>query len=99
MLRKNSIILGILLGTFIPFVGYAFLLELYDILDGAGVISNENMSENFRERTIGLLAICMNLIPFYIYNTRWTIQTMRGIIFPTVLYAFVWVFFYGVKLI
>ncbi len=99
MLRKNSILVGIALGTFIPFVGFALLLELYDFMDGAGVISNENMSENFRERTIGLLAICLNLIPFYLYNSRWTVQTMRGIIFPTIIYAFAWVFIYGVKLI
>ena len=99
MLNKNSILLGIILGVLIPFIGYALLLEIYDQLDAHGFISDVGMSENFRNRTIALLAICLNLIPFLIYNRMWYIKSMRGIIFPTVIYAFAWVMVYGLKLV
>ncbi len=99
MLKRNSILLGIVVGTLLPFVGYALLLEVYDQLDAYGYISDYGMSENFRNRTTALLAICLNLIPFLIFNRMWHIKSMRGMIFPTVLYAFAWVLTYGVKLL
>ena len=39
MFEKDSLISGLLLGVFIPFVGYALVLEIYDQLDAADIIS------------------------------------------------------------
>ena len=39
-----------------------------------------------------LIGICFNLIPFNISkNNRWD-QTMRGIVFPTLVYVGAWLF-------
>ena len=99
MLKKDSILVGIGVGLVVPFVGYALLLELYDQLAAGGVISDIGLSESFRKRTIALLALCLNLIPFILYNRRWYHNTMRGIVFPTVLYATLWFIYFGSKLI
>lgn len=99
MLNKNSLPLGFILGLLIPFVGYALLLELFDQLDANNLISDIGFTENFRLRTTALLAICLNLIPFIIYNRKKFSDTMRGLIFPTVIYAIFWFIYFGRHLI
>ena len=91
---NDKIIIGLLLGIAIPFVSYALLLELYDQLDSGGVISDVGMSETFRKRTIALLAVCMNLIPFTYFSRTYRFNSMRGIIFPTVAYAIGWLIYF-----
>ena len=99
MLRRNEIWLGIILGLVIPFVGYALLLTIYENFDIMGWASSEHMSEDFRTRTLGLLAISMNLIPFALYNRLRFTNTMRGLIFPTMVYVVVWFVRFGIHLI
>ncbi len=63
MFQKDNILIGIGLGLVIPFVGYALLLTFFDQMESAGLMSPENMSSNFRLRTVALVAIALNLIP------------------------------------
>lgn len=98
-LDKNSLVLGILLGLIVPFVGYAIWLMIFEQLENAGIMSATGFSENWRERTIALLAICMNLIPFSVYNRRRYYNTMRGMVFPTILLVIIWFVLYGRNLI
>ncbi len=99
MFQKDNIIVGIGLGLVIPFVGYALLLTLFEQLEGVGLMSPENMSSNFRLRTVALVAIALNLIPLAIYNKKRFIDTMRGFVFPTLLYVIAWFMIYGRHLI
>ncbi len=99
MLQKDSIPLGLIIGLLVPFVGYAALLEIYDQLAAQQVISDLGMTNNFRERTIALLAVCFNLIPFIYYNRLRFFNTMRGLVFPTVLLAVVWLFYFRENLL
>jgi len=98
MLTKDSLPIGALLGLMIPFVGFALLLEIYDQLESAQIISDIGLSETFRKRTIALLAICFNLIPFSLFNRRRLHNSMRGVIFPTVLYVATWVIYFSSSL-
>ncbi len=99
MLQKDSLPLGLIIGLFVPFVGYAVLLEIYDQLATQQVISDLGMTNNFRERTIALLAVCFNLAPFIYYNRLRFFNTMRGLVFPTVLLAVVWLFYFRENLL
>ncbi|NNE29939.1 MAG: hypothetical protein HKN16_09890 [Saprospiraceae bacterium] len=99
MLRRNEIWLGIILGIIIPFVGYALLLTAYENFDLWGWASNDQLSPDFRTRTLGLLAISLNLIPFALYNRLRYVSTMRGLIFPTMVYVVIWFVRFGVHLI
>lgn len=97
MFEKDSLIAGLLLGVFIPFVGYAVVLEIYDQLDAAGIISGFGAGD-FRRRTSALLGLCMNLIPFALFNRKRFFYSMRGIMIPTIIYAGIWLFYFGSKI-
>ncbi|MEM9919943.1 MAG: hypothetical protein AAF990_17735 [Bacteroidota bacterium] len=97
--KIDTIPAGILIGLAIPAFGYLLLTQIYDLSASQGWISDIGLTENFRLRTMALLALAFNLIPFTIFNRRWQIKAMRGVIFPTVLYAALWMIIYGSKLI
>ncbi len=91
MLERNSILLGIILGLCVPFVGYAVILMIFDQIGASEWLNSEMRTISFRARTIGVLAICLNLIPFNIYR-KWRFNaTMRGIIIATFMYVAAWI--------
>ena len=89
--KDNSIKVGIILGLLLPFVGFWLWKGVFEFLTMAGVMDPTGFSEDWRQRTFALLAICMNIIPFQYHQKRRNDNTMRGLIFPTVLYVVVWV--------
>jgi hypothetical protein len=98
MLNQNKLYIGLILGTAIPFVGFALLLEVFDQLDKLGLLSGEGFAANFRQRTTALIAICLNLIPFQLYNRLKYTQSMRGVALPTVFYGILWFVWFGKEL-
>jgi len=95
MLNKNSIWIGIGVGLVLPFVGYAILLEIYDYLEGIGLLRRTGFSPTFRQRTLMVMSICLNLIPFNIFQRRKYTDTMRGLVIPTAIYVVLWLFYFG----
>ena len=79
-MNKNSIIVGILIGVLLPFIGYAIFLSIFDGLEEMGLTKMGSISPGFRQRTSAILAITLNLIPFNIFNKRRWNDSMRGII-------------------
>lgn len=96
---KDSIAIGLLLGAVFPVLGYLLTEFIFDLLTQAGLmeaVSESSMSR--RTRTLTLIAICFNLIPFnYCRKVRWD-ETMRGIIFPTLIYIGFWLYQYSSQL-
>lgn len=92
-MEKNSIPTGLLLGALMPIVGYILVDAIFNVLmhfNLMEVVTSSGLSK--RLRTITLLAICTNLIPFNIAkNRRWD-NTMRGIVFPTLIYVGAWIY-------
>lgn len=97
MLHRNNLWIGLALGILIPFVGYAVLLVLLEELQAAGWLGG-NGGPVFRTRTVLLMAICLNLIPFSIYQRRRMAKAMRGILSATLLYSLIWVIYFGTTL-
>ncbi len=95
----NKVWVGILFGLCVPFASYGILLMVYDKMDSFGIFNPIGLGGNFRERTIALLAIICNIIPLQIFNKKNLFDAMRGIVFPTILYVFLWMYFYGMELI
>ncbi len=95
MIEKNSIIFGILLGAVVPVLGFMFVELLFDVLTYFNLMEAVSpSSSNRRMRTLTLLALCFNLIPFNISKKyRWE-ETMRGMIIPTVIYAGAWIYMF-----
>lgn len=98
MFEKDSIVAGLILGTFIPVVGFALWLEIYDQLEASDLISGFG-AEDFRRRTSALLGICINLIPFAYFNGKRFFNSMRGIMIPTIIYGFIWFFYFGLNIL
>ncbi len=97
--KYNHIITGIFAGIIVPFVSYAILLMIYDQLDQYEILNSTGMAPNFRERTIGLIAIVLNLIPLHLFNRRNWQEAMRGVVFPTLAYVGIWMYLYGMELL
>lgn len=94
-INRNAIWAGLLVGVIIPFVSYAVLLSIYDYLETAGYVSKVGFSPTFRQRTLSVLAICLNVIPINIYKRKNYTESMRGIVFPTAVYVIAWIIYFG----
>ena len=91
---RNNVFFGLALGIAVPLIGYIFWNSFFNVLDSAGILNADGFSTSWRERTIALLSICMNIIPFQVYLKKRSEQTMRGLIFPTILLVVVWIYFF-----
>ncbi|MFN8337923.1 MAG: hypothetical protein U0T36_02795 [Saprospiraceae bacterium] len=93
MLERNSIVTGLVLGCIVPVLGFLVVQFIFDTLTQFGLMEAVTASsESRRMRTLALLGICCNLIPFNICRNRKWDQTMRGIVFPTLIYVGAWIF-------
>jgi hypothetical protein len=94
-MEKDSKLLGFVLGAIIPVFGFMAFDALFDFLANQGLIANTSGAGiSRRMRTISLLAICANLIPFQWAKRNRYDDTMRGIVFPTLFYVVYWVYFF-----
>jgi hypothetical protein len=99
MFNKNDVLPGLLLGILLPLAGFAILYQLFNLLELWGAASGTGLSSNFRERTLAILAIALNLIPLNIYrNRRWE-SAMRGVVIATGILSLAWVFRFGIQLL
>ncbi len=93
---KNKLWVGIVFGLVLPFVGYAVFLSVFDALEAAEVIGGaSDVSPQFRQRTSGILAIALNLIPMNIFQKRRFDTATRGLVIPTIGYAIFWVIYFS----
>ena len=99
MFNQDKLITGIILGTIIPFVGYALLIILFEQISSGENATDATFSDDFHLRTRALIAISLNLIPFIFFNRRRFINVMRGLVFPTMVYVIAWFFVYGRHLV
>lgn len=97
--KYDHIVSGIITGLIVPILGFFLFTGIYELLDHLDFLNPIGLAPNFRERTIRLLAIILNVIPTQIFNKKnWT-EAMRGIVFPTLLYVGLWMYFYGYELL
>ncbi len=91
MPQKNAIWVGLLMGLFLPLVAYALLLTLFEQLEMAGMLSRQGFSPKFRERTLSIVAICLNVFVLNYYaRRRFFMNTLRGIVIATFICVVIW---------
>ena len=95
MFRHNSLVIGFAIGVTVPVLVYLFFGLLFGALASAGVTAPSGEAISFKDRTVVLLAICANLLPFYKFNTRFTEATMRGVLVATAILVIAWFVLYG----
>ena len=98
MLQRDEIWVGLLYGLLLPAAGFLVLYNVFSLLELKGAASGAGFSENFRERTLAIVAIALNLFILSRFRKlRWE-RAMRGVVIATSLLAFVWLWRYGLKL-
>jgi hypothetical protein len=94
-MEKDSLLTGFVIGAIVPVIGYFLFENLFEFLSAKGVLA-EAIGESLmrRVRTIELIAICSNIIPFEIGRRKHLDDTLRGIVFPTLIYVGFWIYKY-----
>lgn len=92
---KDTIFVGLALGAVIPVLGFIITEFIFGVLASYGLMDEGGVGiYSGRTRTIALIALCFNLLPFnFAKNRRWD-NTMRGIVFPTLIYVGLWLWTY-----
>ncbi|MDO8366770.1 MAG: hypothetical protein Q7T20_08250 [Saprospiraceae bacterium] len=98
MFQRDEIWVGLLYGILLPAAGFLILYNLFSLLEIKGAASGAGFSENFRERTLAIVAIALNLFVLSRFRRlRWE-KAMRGVVIATSVLAILWLVLYGVKL-
>ena len=96
MIDKNSLFTGLVIGAIVPVLGYIVVEFIFGLLSQIGLMEYvTGTGSSRRMRTLALLGICSNLIPLSICKKYKWDNTMRGIVFPTLLYVAFWLYQYG----
>lgn len=96
---RDSFLLGLGLALAFPVMMYGILLALYDALEANLLASHIGFAEDFRDRTLSLVAICFNLLLFHLYQRWGRDNTLRGMVLPTLVYVVYWFWQYGRHLV
>jgi len=95
---QDKFINGLLVGIALPLLAFGLIY----VFDQALITSESvNITGNakflwtgFKRSTLVLIALCFNLIPTYFANKNYKDEFIRGIMLPTVVYCFIWFFYY-----
>lgn len=95
---KNKFTNGLIIGIIIPLIAFPiiFLFD-YSLIHSTSVKVTSNDSflwAGFKLSTLVLMSFCFNLIPTYVANKRYMEEFIRGIMVPTVIYCFIWFFYF-----
>ena len=95
MFEKNALPVGLMVGLFLPLLGYLLLSGIYEGLEMLGWVSDSGFRPKFRERTIGIISLALNAIALNYYQKRYYYNSVRGIVITTILWVGLWLYLYG----
>ncbi len=93
--KYDHLLTGILGALLWPLLWYFVLMGLYDSLEAMDWIEPRSITTDFRQRTSALVAICLNILPLQVFKAQRMDRAMRGVVFPTVFYVGLWLYFFG----
>ena len=99
MLKEDNLIIGLAIGICLPVIVWLLFDYSFEGLEILGLSDANGQPIRFKDRTIALLAVCANLIPFYRLNSRRYEKTLRGIVIATSLYVILWFINFGLPLL
>lgn len=91
MFNRNQFTTGMAMGILFPLIGVGVLFILAVVWSA---LATSGQAPPMRERTLMLLCICLNLIPFRAYNRRRAVNSLRGVVTATVMLGFLWLILY-----
>ena len=91
----DSFIWGIIISICTPIVAFGVITMIFEMLANAGLMDHVSSSGSSpREKTVALLAICCNLIPFNYFKNKRMDYAIRGCILPTMIFVGYWLYRY-----
>ncbi|HHH54517.1 MAG TPA: hypothetical protein ENK91_12725 [Bacteroidetes bacterium] len=91
----KSIWFGLIMGIFTTIVGSAIVMMIFELLAKLGVIQYSSLGFSpTQERTIYVLGIFMNIIPFQYFKKVKAEKAMNGVVIVTILAVAVWIIYY-----
>ena len=97
--KRDDVWTGMLLGLIIPIIVYGILFLIYTFMDSIGLFSDIGFADNFRTRTLSLIAICSNLVLMQSYRRTYRNETIRGILVASMVLVIIWFVRYGLKIL
>lgn len=97
--NRDKLWFGLLVGVLVPFVGYAILLMILEQLGASESLADKRLNFDFKDRTLTLLALALNLIPMRIFMKAYANKALRGLVLATLAYGLVWMFYFGKQLL
>ncbi|HEB61981.1 MAG TPA: hypothetical protein ENI82_02410 [Bacteroidetes bacterium] len=92
---SKSIWSGIIAGVFATIVGSALIKMLFEFLAQSGMIQwNNGIFSIQQERTIFVLGIMFNFIPFQYFKIKGAEKAMNGVVIITILATAIWIIYY-----
>ena len=95
MLNRNTVWAGLIIGLLLPVLGFIFLYQIFNFLEIKDAASSSGFSPLFRERTLSILAIALNLLPLNLFRTRRREDAMRGVVIASVILVAAWIFYFS----
>ena len=96
--QRNELWVGLLIGILLPLAGFTILYQIFSLLEARGAASGMGFSPNFRERTLAIVAIALNILPMNVYQKRRWDKSMRGVVVATTVLALFWLLRFGLKM-
>ena len=91
----KSIWFGLIAGVFTTIVGSAIIMMAFEYLAKLGMLQySSNGFSQTQQRTIYVLGIFMNIIPFQYFKRVKAEKAMNGVVFITILAVVIWIIYY-----
>lgn len=92
--KYDHLLTGLLTAFIVSTLGFLALQQV------AGWISESATQPiYFQERTLALMALCLNLIPMNIFRKTYRNKSLRGLVIGTMVLAAIWFFKFGRELL
>lgn len=95
MFQRNHLLSGLIPGLVLPVTLFALLYALFGLLEKQGAASGSGLTENFRERTLAIVAIAVNALLIQVFRKKRHEDSMRGVVVATGMMAIIWIIRYG----
>lgn len=88
--RNDNILIGLAVALLLPAFSYFLLIQLQGM-----IASSAGKPIAFEQRTLALIAICLNIIPLNYFRKVYRNRSIRGLATGTMLLALLWFFWFG----
>lgn len=92
--RNDNILIGLAVSLIIPFIAYFLLLQVQGF-----IASSAGRPIMFEQRTLALIAICLNVMPLNYFRKVYRNRSLRGLATGTMILALCWFFWFGRSLL